>query len=78
MAKLNFDKDKIMREMLKQGLETMKKEFTRDVNAIARSYGETPKITFKSKGPKSFEASVEVESDELRAKIDQYVKKRSR
>ena len=77
MASLNFDKDKIMREILKQGLEEMKQIFKKDINALARPYGETPRITFKSKGPKSFEATVEVNSDELRAKIDAYVKKQS-
>jgi hypothetical protein len=56
----------------------MKSGFTRDIDDLARPFGETPKITFVSNGPKSFETKIEVNSDELRAKIDDYLEERYR
>jgi hypothetical protein len=78
MATLNFDPKKITEQILKQGLEEMKRQFTNDINRLARPYGERPKITFKPKGPESFRVHVEVKSDELRSKIDSYLKSKAR
>jgi hypothetical protein len=78
MAELNFDVQKIMEQAIQEGLEEMKSGFTRDIDDLARPFGETPKITFVSNGPKSFETKIEVNSDELRAKIDDYLEERYR
>jgi len=75
---LNFDADAIKRKILEQGKEAMKKKFTEDIKKIARPFGENPKISFTPKGTNGFSVKVSNVSDELKEKIDEYIKSNSK
>ncbi len=77
-ASFNFDADSLMKKVMEQAKETMKKNFKKDIENLARPYGEHPKISFVDKGDKSVSVKVENVSDELKAKIDAYIKSNSK
>lgn len=73
----NFDADSLEKEILKKAKEQIKQNFTKDINKIARPFGEKPKIEFVEK-QKGFDVKVGNVSDELKAEIDKYIKKSSK
>lgn len=74
MANLDFNVDKIMKQVVSDSLDHIKKQFTADINRLAAPYGEHPRITFRPKGSNSLDVTFEVKSTELREKIDAYLK----
>ena len=74
MANLSFDVDKIMEKVTSDALDVMKRKFIAEINRIAAPFGEKPRITFARKGPDSLDVKVDVNSSELRKKIDDYLR----
>ena len=75
MANSSFDVDAIMKDIKKKALEEMKCQVTEGVNKLARGSGERPQIKFTPKGDSSLDVKIEGESDELKAKIEDWLEK---
>ena len=73
----NFDADKLKKQMLEKGKEAMKKKFTDDIKKLAKPFGETPKISFVEK-QNGYSVKVSNVSDELKEKINNYIKANSK
>ncbi len=76
MARLEFNSKEIMKQMEKQTLEAMKKDFTSKINKLAGPFGEKPRIQFTNRGGLNLSVKVDVQSADLRAKIDTFLKKK--
>lgn len=74
-VKVDFDVDKIMKDVKKQALAEMKSRFSTEINSLASGTGEHPKIVFTPKGDSSLDVKVEGVSDELKSKIDNWLQK---
>lgn len=55
----------------------MKENFSRDIKNLAEPFGEHPKISFTDQDEKSVSVKVENVSEELKSKIDEYLKAKS-
>jgi len=75
MANSNFNVDAIMKDIKRKALEEMKRQMTEGINKLARGTGERPQIKFLPKGDSSLTVKVEGVSDELKAKIETWLKK---
>ena len=75
MANSNFNVDAIMKDVKKKALVEMKRRMTDEINKLARRTGERPQIKFSPKGEASLTVKVEGVSDELKAKIEDWLKK---
>jgi hypothetical protein len=75
MAKLDFNLEKITKQMVDDSMQKIMQQFAADINQIATKYGERPSLNFNRKGPNKWDVTFEVESPELRSEIDAYLKR---
>lgn len=75
MANSNFNVDAIMKDVKKKALGEMKRQVTDGVNRLARGSGERPQIKFIQKGDSSLDVKIDGVSGELKAKIEDWLKK---
>ena len=75
MANSNFDVDAIMKDIKRKALDEMKRQLTDGINKLARESAEQPRIKFSPKGDSSLDVKVEGVSDELKAKIENWLEK---
>lgn len=75
MASSSFNVDAIMKDIKKKALDEMKRQMTEGINKLARGTGEHPRIKFSPKDDSSVTVKVEGVSDELKAKIEDWLKK---
>jgi hypothetical protein len=75
MANSNFNVDAIMKDIKKKALDEMKRRMTDEINKLARGTGERPQIRFTPKGDSSLDVKVEGVSEELKIRVEDWLKK---